>query len=227
MKYPSIALWGDSIGRGIDYDPARGRYAVMKTNFAKMLTERGVTAMSNHARFGATITMGLEDFEGTRDLPEDYVMLEFGGNDCNMPWAEVSAQPERLHDAATPLGLFEETLRRFVERIRARGKTPLLLTPPPLVADRFAAWVSQGQDKEAVYRYLGDVQHVYRWHERYANAVRRVAIDLQCQLLDLRDRLLGEHDYPSLVGIDGMHINTAGHQAIAGHLEELLAEAFA
>lgn len=225
MKYAGIALYGDSIGRGIDFDSGRGRYAVLRTNFSKILKERGIADIDNRSRFGATVTDGLKDYESSVEGGHPYVMLAFGGNDCNMPWELVAREPDRLHDAATPLPLFEATLRRFGERIARGGKTPLLLTPPPLIAERFAAWVSQGLDGAAIQRYLGDVQHVYRWHERYANAVRRVGKSLNCAVLDLRDRLLSEERYPSLVGIDGMHINIEGHQAIAGHMEALLAEA--
>ena len=73
MKYPSLALWGDSIGRAIDFDSVRGRYAVLRQGFYRLLADRGIIEVDNHARFGATVTEGLQDFEQTTDLEAQVV----------------------------------------------------------------------------------------------------------------------------------------------------------
>lgn len=222
MKYPDIALWGDSIGRGIDFDAQRGRYAVMRQHGVKLLQERGIVRIDNRCRFGATVTEGLSDFEQSPAVEAGHVAIAYGGNDCNMPWAEVAQQPDVSHSAATPLPQFEETLRAFVKAVRDRGKLPILVTPPPLIAQRFVAWVSQGLNRQAIRRYLGDIQHVYRWQERYDLAVRRVAQTLRCQLFDLRDVLLASDNYPRLCSVDGMHLNELGHLYVANAVEEAL-----
>ncbi|MHC1786764.1 MAG: SGNH/GDSL hydrolase family protein [Christensenellales bacterium] len=222
MLYQDIALWGDSIGRGIDFDPGRGRYAVLSGAFCKLLEERGILRIDNHARFGATVTEGLEDFEATATLGARCVAIQYAGNDCNLDWAAVAREPSLEHPAKTPLPLFEQTLRRFVARVRERGHLPLLVTSPPLYAQRFVAWVSQGIDKANILGYLGDEQHVYRWQERYAVAVHRVAQDMGVRLFDLRDAFLAAADFPALCGVDGMHPNQAGHQMIAQAVEAAL-----
>ena len=222
MKYPSLALWGDSIGRAIDFDSVRGRYAVLRQGFYRLLADKGIIQVDNHARFGATVTEGLQDFEQTTDLEAQVVAIEYGGNDCNMPWDQISEDPEQQYDAATPLAQFEETLRRFVQAVRDRGLKPVLITPPPLHAQRFVDWVSQGLDKSAILRYLGDVEHVYRWQERYSIAVRKVAHALSCPLFNLRDALLSRMDYPQLCGVDGMHLTEAGHRVLADMVEQHL-----
>ncbi len=226
MKYPSIALWGDSIGRGIDFDEARGRYAVLKQTFYRLLEERGIISIDNHARFGATVTEGLQDFEATKSIDCRYVAIEYGGNDCNFAWEKAASNPGELHDANTPLPLFEQTLRRFVLAVRERGLKPLLVTPPPLHARRFVAWVSQGLDKANILKYLGDEQRVYRWQERYALAVHRVAAAMACPLFDLRDVFLAADDFPALYGVDGMHPNARAHDLIARAMEASLAGGF-
>ncbi len=222
MMYPAIALWGDSLGRGIDFDQARGRYAVLRQGFYRLLEQKGLLAVDNHSRFGATVVEGLADFEATEQVEAEYVAIEYGGNDCNMPWDKVAEDPTGRYDAATPLDVFEKTLISFVEAVRRRGHKPLLVTPPPLIADRFVDWVSQGLNKANILAYLGDVQHVYRWQERYSVAVRRVAHSLRCLLFDARDLLLAADDYPSLVGVDGMHLNEQGHAFLAEAVEERL-----
>lgn len=222
MKYPSIALWGDSIGRGIDFDEVRGRYAVLKQTFYRLLEERGIISIDNHAKFGATVTEGLHDFEATQGIESEYVAIEYGGNDCNLAWEKAAAEPLGNHEANTPLPLFENTLRRFVQAVRDRGLRPLLVTPPPLHAQRFVAWVSQGLDMANILKYLGDEQHVYRWQERYALAVHRVAAAMACPLFDLRDLFLASADFPALYGVDGMHPNSQGHALIAQAMENAL-----
>ena len=222
MKYPDIALWGDSIGRGIDFDAGRGRYAVMRQHGVKLLSERGIIQIDNHCRFGATVTEGLEDFAKAPAIAAGYVAIAYGGNDCNMPWAQIAEDPHGQYDAATPLAVFEKTLTAFAEAVRARNLKPLLVTPPPLIAERFVDWVSQGLNKANILAHLGDVQHVYRWQERYSVAVRRVADSLRCKLFDARDLLLAAGDYPALVGVDGMHLNEQGHAYLARAVEQRL-----
>jgi acyl-CoA thioesterase-1 len=223
VKYPSIALWGDSIGRGIDFDEVRGRYAVLKQTFYRLLEERGIIRIDNHAKFGATVTDGLQDFEATQGIDSGYVAIEYGGNDCNFAWEKAAVNPQGVYEANTPLPLFEQTLRRFVLAVRERGLKPLLVTPPPLYAQRFVAWVSQGLDKANILKYLGDEQRVYRWQERYALAVHRVAAAMACPLFDLRDVFLVYDDFPGLYGVDGMHPNAQAHDLIARAMEESLA----
>lgn len=210
-----VALWGDSIGRGIAYDTTRGRYAVMTDHFDRLLAREGSLRIDNHSRFGATIVEGLDDFLAAGDLTASIVAMEYGGNDCNMPWADIANNPNINHLAKVELPVFEEKLAAFVHAVRDRGLRPLLVTPPPLDAQRFVAWVSQGLDAHNILTFLGDVEHVYRWQERYSIAVRRVADTLACSRFDLRDAFLEARDMPSLYSEDGMHPNEKGHRLIA------------
>ena len=218
----SLALWGDSIGRAIGFNEGMGRYAVIKPNYREMLVESRSIDIVNHARFGATLPEGLQDFEETPEVPAPFVAIQFGGNDCNFDWAAVAADPSASHQPRTSLPQFEAGLRQFVKLVKSRGKTPLLVTPPPLDAQRFFDWVTQGLDTAAVMRFIGDVQHIYRWQERYAASVHRVARLTRCKLFDLRDAFLAAADFPSLLCRDGMHPNENGQQLIAAAIEEAL-----
>ena len=59
-----IYVWGDSIAKGIVFDPQRGRYVNLreKSGFAKAAQELGVV-MENHAHFGMTSEKGVQVLE--------------------------------------------------------------------------------------------------------------------------------------------------------------------
>ena len=52
--------------------------------------------------------------------PGDYVFLQFGHND--------SKQDDTLRYAPA-YGAYSDNLRRFIDEVRAKGATPVLLTP--------------------------------------------------------------------------------------------------
>ncbi len=218
-----VALWGDSLGRGVVYDESRGRYMIAKNSYARLLAEQNLLNIQNHSRFGATVTEGLEDFLSTADIGAQFVAIEYGGNDCNLDWGQVSEDPERSHPARSELQTFERKLAEFVLAVRERGLSPVLVTPPPLIAQRFFAWVSKGLNPKAILRYLsGDVTSIYRWQERYAGAVYRAARSAKCLLFDLRDAFLAAPDLQSLYCEDGMHPNENGHRCIMEAIRGLL-----
>lgn len=214
--YPeSIQLWGDSVCKGVVFDDARNRYVISSERFAAKLAEAFSTPIENHSRMGATVTEGYAEFLSGASTPGAIAVIAYGGNDCDMPWKDVSADPDTPHDGRIPLPTFTQTLTQFVMAVQARGMEPLLVTPPPLDAGRYFDWVTRSLSKEAVLHYLGDVEHIYRWQERYSIAVRNVASTTQCALFDLRDIFLAENNYPQLLCTDGIHPNADGHQVIA------------
>ncbi len=210
-----IALYGDSIGRGVTYDEARGRYVYLKDGFDKLLAERGQVEIENHSRFGAIAEEGLNEFLKADATDAEVIAIQYGGNDCTPDWKAAAETPEVMHPARVLISDFESTLTRFVEAVKKLKKIPLLITPPPLVAERFVPWISTGLDAGKILQYLGDVHHVYRWQEQYALAVHKVGRLTQSKLFDLRAFFLEERDLGSLYCIDGMHPNQKGHSLIA------------
>lgn len=215
MAYERLHLWGDSIAKGVVFDDTRGRYCITPGRCVPKLQDALGMSIINHARMGAIASEGLADFLQTQPDPGMPVAIEYGGNDCDMPWAAVSENPDGDYDARVPRDAFADTLRAFVKAVRERSMIPLLITPPPLDAQRYFDWVTNGLSKEAVLRFLGDVHHIYRWQERYANAVRKVAVELRCALFDMRDALLDDRHYPDKLCRDGIHLNAEGHALIA------------
>ena len=210
----TIVIWGDSIGKGVIYNEERRRYCLAKDRCAVLLQAAGLN-IENQARMGETIGEGYARFLDTMARPGDIAVIEYGGNDCDPDWDAVSADPAAFHDGKTPLPLFRETLSRFIAEARRRGLTPAAVVPPPLEAGRYFSWICRGRDAGRIYRYLGDVQHICRWQERYANAVREVAVETGCALIDLRTPFLDARDLPDLICRDGIHPNEAGQRLMA------------
>lgn len=218
-----ITIWGDSIFKGVIFDEARGRYAILRDNFVTALSRVLGISVDNRARMGLTSAGGEAEMTPDAFSPGALAVIEFGGNDCDLDWQAVAAAPEAAHEAKVPLDEFRARLTALAQRARAGGMRPVLVTPPPLCAQRYFDWVTRGLDAQAVLRYLGDVDHIYRWQERYADAVYAVAARTGSALFDLRDAFLQAGDLPSLMCADGIHPNARGHALMASAARARLA----
>ncbi len=215
MTYSEIHVWGDSLARGVVYNEEKHRYAISRQRCTTRLADALPCKVENHSGMGATVLDGLGWFEPFTGIADAVCAVEFGGNDCDLNWAYVAAHPTEAVTAKVPLPAFEKGLESFVAMIRKRGMTPVLITPLPLHAERYFHWVTRELDADAVLRALGDVQHIYRWQERYALAVQGVARRTHSELLDLRDIMLSHPDYARLMCLDGIHPNDEGHKVLS------------
>ena len=215
MLCSEIHVWGDSLARGVVYNEQRARYAISRERCTTRLSEAMPCKVENHSGMGATVRDGLNWFGAFTGVPGALCAVEFGGNDCDLNWPYVATHPDEPVTPKVPLPEFEALLSQFVTLIRARDMQPLLITPLPLHAERYYHWVTQNIDADAVLKALGDVNHIYRWQERYANAVRKVARATRCNLFDLRDVFLSRQDYEQLMCVDGIHPNESGHRVLA------------
>lgn len=239
MVSGNVYLFGDSVARGIILDEG-GSYAPIKENFASLAARKLGLNLFNKAKFGCTITKGLEivkRFVKKGDAgaeaasgaiasakPEGFAVLEFGGNDCDYLWANIAAAPEADHQPLTPIGEFSRLYGETIDALRSAGVEPAAMTLPPLVAERYFDWITRtGLDRGAILSWLGDVGHIFRWHEGYDRAVRNVAADRGVRVLDIRSDFLAQPDYRTLICADGIHPNREGHRLIEASLERYAA----
>lgn len=222
MAVRNISLWGDSIGKGVIYDEVRGRYAILRENCVNLLSKKLNCAIENHAVMGATASQGVERMRDDFLHEGGLAVIEFGGNDCDMPWKDIAAAPDKEYQPRATIEEFTASLNTLVSRVRGAGMEAMLVTPPPLDAERYFSWVSRGLDAGAILSWLGDVQHIYRWQERYAVAVRDVAAKAGCRLLDLRDAFLDVKSISDYFCVDGIHPNARGHELLAQTVEHRL-----
>lgn len=216
MRWSCVQIWGDSLLKGVVFDELRSRYAILKENSVSKLASLLSCPVENHARMGCTVTQALElvPEEDAAQSSDTLALIEFGGNDCDLHWAEVAADPYAEHAANTPLDHFSAILAQLVQRVRHAGMRAMLVVPTPLHAPRYFDWVTKGLDKQAVLCFLGDVERIYRWQELYAQTVYHAAVQLNCSVLDLRQPFLARKHYEDLLCIDGIHPNAAGHEVM-------------
>ena len=218
--------FGDSILKGavLSEGPAV-KYALLPEGFLERGLLPGGLEVCNHARFGSTIVLGGKIFG--RHLPSieggDIVVLEFGGNDCDFPWAAIGADPLYPKTPFTPLQDFSETYRHIIGTIRGRGAEPVMLSLPPLVPQRFFDFVTRDlpeSGKANVLRWMcGSTDFIGNWHEQFNLEVMRLARELDVPLIDLTTPFLVRQDYFTLICRDGIHPNEGGHQLMAGALK--------
>ena len=217
----SVCVFGDSVAKGVVFDAIKNKYVLLRDCFANTLQNIGRFTIKNYARFGATIHKGAEILQKHREeLPKyDYIALEFGGNDCDFDWSEVADAPNSDHQPKTPVPKFEACYAAMVREIKKSGGNPVVLSLPPIDAQRYFKWISRGLDADNILHWLGDVEHIYRWHEMYNLAVCRVAKEEQIPLLDISSAFLETAHYQDLICEDGIHPNEKGHQLITSVLE--------
>ena len=219
-----IQIYGDSIMKAVLVDEQYQYHQISSRLLERFRQDTGADAV-NRARFGYTAARGQVVLQKDLDkgLDCDLALLEFGGNDCDHNWIEVARTPDGEHSPNTPLPKFLDTLKEMALAIQARGIQPVLMTLPPLDAEKYLNFIGRrGADPNAVLSWLGDVQMIYRWQELYSNAVAQLAARLGLPLLDVRSRFLSRRDYTTLIARDGIHLTQPGYELIYDAFRDLL-----
>ncbi len=213
-----ILLIGDSVFKGVVFDTARQRYALLRDGAAQLLSALLPLPLVNRSQMGRTAPEGLSWLlsQPADSLRGRAVVLEFGGNDCDLDWKAVSERPDAPHEARTPAAQFTQALTEMVRHVRSCGGQPLLATLPPLDAERYLNWITRdGLSRENILRFLGQASRIYRWQEYYSALVLRVAQALQCDAVPVREAFLESVRGEDVLCVDGIHPNAAGHRIIA------------
>lgn len=207
-----VTLYGDSILKGVLLE--NGRYTINREWEARMRGKTGLE-IRNRSRFGCTIRKAMDvirrDSESRAEEGE-IAILEYGGNDCDYPWEEISAAPGGRYDCRTPPEVFMEEYCEAVRLLRNSGRTPVLLTLPPILAERYLCFICRdGLSRENILSWLGDVDAIYRWQEKYSGMVEQIAAQEQVQILDIRGAFLRDsRRKEELLCDDGIHPSRSG-----------------
>lgn len=221
-----IDVWGDSILKGVVLDEAAGRYRLLKNSAVNAFAQLFHLDVKNHSHFGYTAPKALASIDKTlsSDFKADLVLLEFGGNDCDFNWAEVSENPGIEHKPNTPFDDFVAAMQKMIQTLMDRGITPVLMSLPPIDSNRFFDWVTKPDnvDPDRVLSFIGDKDYIYRHQERYSLAITGLAYRYKLPLIEVREAFLKEKNLCDCLCTDGIHPNERGQQLI----QEILSKSF-
>lgn len=220
----TLSVFGDSVGRGVVFDAIQNKYQFLKDSFARLISENTDIGVRNYSSFGCTVTKGMRAVEKRINVsePPGAVLLEFGGNDCDYLWAEVSENPDGEHLPKTTMDVFTETYTNMIETIRSAGGEPVLMTLPPIDSERYFKRISENLSQQNILHWLGSVDRIYRWHEYYSLAVCRIAYSTGVPLVDVRSAFLTQKNTDHLICDDGIHPTAEGHALISQVITEAL-----
>ena len=158
-SFTTVHLMGDSTMAEKDLPKAgeeRG-WGMMLQNFLNPEEVKVINYAQNGRSTKSFIDLGLWDKVYAAIQPGDYVFIQFGHNDAK------ADDPARY---AAAFGAYQDNLRLFVDGVREKGGTPVLLTP---VARR---WFKEGgMDRNC--------------HTDYPAAMKAVASEKNVTLLDV------------------------------------------
>ena len=223
----TMSAFGDSVLKGVIYEDTH--YRVSKSSFQKICEEFFGILIENKAKFGSTITKGKYIFEKNLDMIKEtsgkYVVLEFGGNDCDFNWKEISDNPEKEHFPVNTIANFAATYRNIIEEIKKIGKIPVLLSLPPIDASRYFKHISQGLSAMNILKWLkNDCQYITNWHERYNLEIFKLAIATKAPIIDITSVFLEKRNYAKYLCEDGIHPNEDGHRLIEEAIKNYVKE---
>ena len=227
---PSVTAFGDSVMKGVvllnNGCKSLPKYSVLANNFARRCADGLHIHIENHSKFGCTVRYGLDTVKRheAEIAKSDYVVFEYGGNDCDYNWHEIAANPDATHLPRTSLEEFTALYREMIDFVKTKGACPVLLSLPVLDDVRFFNYVSRGVNSENVLQWLGGTTHtISNWHEVYNLQVFRLGYEMQVPVIDITTPFLSQHDYRDYICEDGMHPNEKGHALIARTVEEFFA----
>ena len=219
----TITAFGDSVLKGVIYENAH--YKVTDASFQKICEEYFGITIENKAKFGSTIAKGERVFERNLELIKNsdgkYVVLEFGGNDCDFNWKEVSEDPDRKHLPMSTIEHFIATYTEIISEIKKQGKIPVLLSLPPIDSKRYFQHISKGLSAENIMKWMReDKQYITNWHERYNIEIFKLAIANEVPVVDITSIFLEKKNYSQYLCADGIHPNVKGHRLIAEAIKQ-------
>lgn len=211
-----IEVYGDSILKGIQINPVNKRYHVDNHIDIDLICEKHDVQIANFSKFGCTVTKaeGIVKNHLAKGISCDTVIMDFGGNDCDFNWKDISDRPDDMHFPNTPIDVFTATYRRVINMLKDSGILPVLVTLPPLDPQRFFDWFCRDLNKENVMRWLGTVNTIYRYQERYSRTVEKIAVLENVPVVDIRGAFLDNFRADLLLCEDGVHPNTEGQKVI-------------
>lgn len=211
-----ISVYGDSILKGAVTGTESGHLFDIIENSSLPLAQKKLGfELNNQSVFGSIISKTQRRLNKNIETGTvgDLAIIESGGNDCDYDWTAVSQNPEIQHNPRTTLEDFISKIDEMVNVLRVNEITPLIMTMPPLVADRWYNHICIGQNEEAILKICnGSPFRLYQNHELYNNSLLEYARINCVQIVDMRKEFLLLKDYRDYMCLDGIHPNENGYK---------------
>ena len=207
-----IAIWGDSVLKGVVLEEGKDRYSLLKDSSIELIKREYNLMIKNNSKFGLTVTkaMRLMDKSLSKGDHPNYVLVELGGNDCDYNWKEISENPN------TPLPKFIESINTIIEKFRANGIEPILTNLPPLSSQKYFDWFGKnGLNTDNIKKWMGNIDRIFRHQETYSLALMDIANKQKCDLIDIRTPIILEENTDDFICEDGIHPNEKAHKLMA------------
>lgn len=215
---------GDSITKGVVLT-GDGNYSVLDNSFVGLLRKHNNIDIDNLGKFGCTISFAhhITDHYPEKISSSDYTILEYGGNDCDFYWKRIALDPTGEHQPKTKLEEFRREFVKLIEKVRALGSRPIILSLPPIESKEYFDFFSRKMNDEQRDNILGwmggEVEAISRWHDSYNQVLFGVASETSTPILDITKPFSNYSDgWRSLLCQDGIHPNSEGHRLIASSI---------
>lgn len=230
MRLKTVCGFGDSVMKGIVIDKKNSlegavKYKISDMGFAARCRRNLGIEVENFARFGSTVEQAMKFIDRYTDriMKSDYVLFEYGGNDCNYNWEAISNAPDAIHYPAVTLDNFVRLYSEAIDKVRGLGARPVLLSLPILDPEKFFRHLSKGLNADNILRWLnGSIMNLDRWHERYNMEIFRLGVQKQVPVIDITSVFLERRNHFDYLCDDGIHPNDEGHALIENAIMEYL-----
>ena len=122
----SVCAFGDSVMKGIVVDREHSsvsglKYKISDMGFAARCRRTLGIEVENFARFGGMVTHAMKFVERYADRIKsaDYVLFEYGGNDCDFDWRAISETPYDEHLPRTTADVFESKMKEMISNLNS------------------------------------------------------------------------------------------------------------
>ena len=222
-----VFIFGDSILKGVTYSAERARYVTCKEERFEQVRNTGIEIF-NFSHMGNRVTEGLERMQANLNKSNcdvnTLVIIEFGGNDSNHKWQEISENPDGEHFARTARKDFIDTYCKMIDYAESFGANVACCNLVPLCSEKYMNWISDKLSYENILKWLGDIDILYRWQESYDRLVEQCAAKKGVDIIDIRTPFLIDHDYKNTICTDGIHPSVKGHRLIGKIICEFIRE---
>lgn len=212
----TIAVWGDSVLKGVIVDNNTKKYEKLNEKGCIPCVSKKIhIPIVNNSKFGMTSEKGKVLLERAfqRQSKSDVTVICFGGNDVDHNWQEIADNPSLEQQPKVPLERFCDNMSQMVRTVLENDSIPVLVTIPPIDSEEYFKWFSKNIENSAnILEWLGEINCIYRMQEMYNDAIIKIAKNLNCRLIDIRQAFLQKHNFANYLCIDGIHPNENGHR---------------